>query len=85
MSTRWHYLNVNGQCSACNTFRGGLPYEFGLALDEKWGKGTAKKLYELSMKTKIWDIRELEQLTDAAQKGRLVYVQLYDELVKLKK
>lgn len=80
MSTRWDWRNVNGQCSGCNTFRGGLPYEYGLALDKKWGKGTAKQLYKISMKQKQWDIKEIEQLTHAARLGFNAYKQLYGEL-----
>lgn len=80
MSTRFHYQNVNGQCSGCNTFRGGLPYEYGLALDKKYGAGTSKALYELSKKDRQWDVKELEQLISAARLGHLAYEQLYREL-----
>jgi hypothetical protein len=64
----------------CNRFEGGRPYEFGIAIDKRWGKGTAARLYKLSQTTKQWEIKELEQLTSAARHSYLAYTQLYDEL-----
>lgn len=42
--TRWDELNVNLQCVGCNTFRAGEQYKYSLALEDKYGKGAAKKL-----------------------------------------
>ena len=43
-STRWDEVNVQVQCIKCNMFRQGEQYKFGLYLDERYGKGTAKDL-----------------------------------------
>lgn len=45
-ATRWDWENVNAQCAGCNTFNGGEQYKYSLAVDEKYGEGTAKKLHE---------------------------------------
>ena len=47
MATRFDYRNVAGQCKKENRFEGGKPYEFGLAIDERFGKGAAAKLFKL--------------------------------------
>lgn len=52
MATRFDYRNVASQCKKENHFEGGKPYEFGLAIDERFGKGTAAKLFKLSKTTK---------------------------------
>lgn len=36
--------NVHAQCKSCNGFHGGMAYEYGKRLDEKYGKGTAENL-----------------------------------------
>ena len=82
MGTRFSYQNVAKQCKKCNRFEGGRPYEFSVAIDKRYGKGTAKKLYQLSMKIRQWEISELEQLTGAAKHSWLAYTTLYDELAK---
>ena len=43
-ATRWDEENVNAQCAGCNMFGSGEQYKYGLALDLKYGDGTAKKL-----------------------------------------
>jgi hypothetical protein len=63
-----------------NRFEGGKPYEFALAIDERFGKGTAAKLFKLSKTIKQWEIGELEQLTSAAKHSYLAYTTLYDQL-----
>ena len=40
--------NCEVQCVACNMFRGGEQYKFALALDSKYGLGTAEELEILS-------------------------------------
>ena len=82
MSTRFHYQNVNAQGIKENRFEGGRTYEYGLALDKRYGAGTAKKLEKLSREIKQWQIEELEALTVAARMGVNVYNQLYEELTK---
>lgn len=43
-ATRWEEKNCAAQCYACNMHNQGRQYEFGLAIDEKYGVGTAQKL-----------------------------------------
>lgn len=47
-ATRWDYENVNAQCAGCNTFNYGEQYKYGIAIDLKYGTGTAKKLHNLA-------------------------------------
>jgi len=48
LSTRWEEKNVNFQCPACNRFKGGEQHLHGLAIDRKYGKGTAEQLQAIS-------------------------------------
>jgi hypothetical protein len=47
MATRFDYRNVAGGCKKENRFEGRKPYEFGLAIDGRFGKGTAAKQWEI--------------------------------------
>lgn len=49
--TRFDPLNVNLQCPGCNTFNHGEQYKYGIALDLKYGSGTAKSLHDKAMVT----------------------------------
>lgn len=40
-NTRYNEKNVNSQCVSCNTFKEGMQYEHGKAIDHKYGEGTA--------------------------------------------
>ena len=51
MSTRWCELNVSPQSAADNLFGQGEQYKFGLALDAKYGEGTAEELQLKSRQT----------------------------------
>ncbi len=89
MGTRFDPRNLNLEGYGCNrshvTKYGIKDMEmYRRNIDKKWGRGTADKLYKLSMKTKQWEIRELEQMTDACRKGYPVFVQLYNELMSTK-
>jgi hypothetical protein len=68
------------QCAHDNIYLEGRSYEFSVAIDKRWGRGTAAELYRCSKQIKQWDVRELEQLLSAAKHSYLVYTQLYDEL-----
>ena len=46
--TRWDETNCQVQCSACNVFRYGEQYIFGINLDKDFGDGTADSLHEVS-------------------------------------
>lgn len=83
MSTRWNPMNVNGQCLKCNRFDS-KGYEYGVALDKKWVRGTARILYRVSKEIKQWSITELEQMADACRKGYPVFCQIYNEYMPIK-
>jgi hypothetical protein len=51
MSTRYDEKNCSSQCVACNMFRGGEQFRFALALDSKYGEGTAQELEFLARLT----------------------------------
>lgn len=62
MATRWDDENVNGQCAGCNTFRSGEQYKYSIALDLKYGDGTAEKLAQRSRETykpKPWELEAI--------------------------
>jgi len=62
MSTRYDEKNVQPQCVSCNSFYSGRQAEFGIALDEKYGAGTARNLIDKSYTLKKYSIDELEDL-----------------------
>ena len=51
LATRWCELNVSPQSAADNLFGQGEQYKFGLALDNKYGEGTAEELQYKSRQT----------------------------------
>ena len=51
LSTRFDEENCQVQCIKCNMYSQGEQFKFGLALDNKYGEGTAKDLEYLSKKT----------------------------------
>ena len=44
LSTRWSETNCQVQCVGCNMFKAGEQYKFSIALDSKYGEGTAEYL-----------------------------------------
>ncbi len=48
MTTRFDEKNCQVQCVACNMFRAGEQYRFGLGLDSKYGEGVAEELEMLA-------------------------------------
>ncbi|GAC1499056.1 MAG: hypothetical protein NVS1B10_01370 [Candidatus Saccharimonadales bacterium] len=66
--TRFEETNVHLQCNYCNTYKAGRQYEYGLAIDKKYGKGAAKALYDLEAQYKREGYKftraELDDLTD---------------------
>ncbi len=81
MATRFDPRNAAKQCAYDNIYLEGRSYEFSIAIDKRWGKGTAAELYRLSKKITQINERQLEQLLDAAKRGYTVYSQLYSELM----
>ena len=61
-NTRYDERNVNAQCKACNTFKGGRDFEYGLYIDNKYGKGTAEALYIKAKIPKKYMRVELEEM-----------------------
>jgi hypothetical protein len=48
LSTRFDPRNCNTQCPTCNRFKSGEQHLHGLAIDRKYGKGTAEQLQAIS-------------------------------------
>ena len=44
LATRWDEENCQVQCVGCNMFKAGEQYKFSIALDSKYGEGTAEYL-----------------------------------------
>lgn len=63
-ATRWEEKNCNGQCRHCNRFKDGKQYEHGLAIDKKWGKGTAEKMLIKSKSVCKFQDFELEEMIE---------------------
>jgi hypothetical protein len=79
-TTRFHPMNLSGQCATCNRYAGAMTYEYSIVLDQKFGAGWAAFLQKLSDTIEPWTIEELQQLRAAAKMGARVYRQLYFEL-----
>lgn len=82
MSTRWNPKNSNGQNMTCNYFasRSNDIYRHSLGIDERWGAGMSKKIYQLSEKQKQWTGTELESLISAAKQGYEGFYTKYYEI-----
>ena len=62
-STRFDERNCALQCVSCNTFNQGKQYEYGLAIDKKYGKGTAENLLVKSRMTVKLGKFEIDYMT----------------------
>jgi hypothetical protein len=51
LATRFDEENCQPQCVACNMFKSGEQYKFSVALDSKYGEGTAEELERIARKT----------------------------------
>jgi hypothetical protein len=71
LSTRWCEYNVQPQSAADNLFGQGEQYKFGLALDHKYGEGTAE---ELQLKS-----RQIQKFSRVDYEEKISY---YKEAVK---
>jgi len=60
-----------------NRFEGGRMYEYGVAIDKKYGTSWANLLYTLYQKIEPWETRELEQLRSAAKHSVVAHTKLY--------
>jgi 5-methylcytosine-specific restriction endonuclease McrA len=59
---RYNEENVNAQCPSCNVWKYGEQYLYALALDEKYGPGTAERLMSQRFKMHKLTIPELEEI-----------------------
>lgn len=62
MATRWEEENVNAQGRGDNRFKSGKQFEHGLAIDKKFGPGTASKLLVKSKSPCHFEDFELETM-----------------------
>jgi hypothetical protein len=67
-STRWSELNCAVQCAACNVFRYGEQYMFGLNLDKDFGAGTAEELNKKSKQIVKFSNNDLLQMIEDYKK-----------------
>jgi hypothetical protein len=67
--TRFHPMNLNSQGVKQNRFEGGRAFEYGQAMNKKYGEGWAAFLNELSKKIEAWSVAEFQQLRSAARMG----------------
>jgi hypothetical protein len=93
-ATRYHPYNVNSESKGCNAshvsgYRPDKGFPYGLAIDEKYGAGTALFLYRLANplheknaipKDESWTVVELGTLTDGARRGSQIYEAVYRQL-----
>lgn len=63
MATKYNEKNVNAQSRHDNRFASGKQFEYALAIDRKYGKGTAEKLLILSKQTCKIGQFEIDQMT----------------------
>lgn len=66
-SLRFDEQNTNAQCVGCNMFHSGEQYKYGLALDEKYGDGTAAQLHSRRFETHSFTREELEGIIKYAK------------------
>ena len=62
MGTRWEEPNVNAQCPHCNRFKAGRQYEHGIAIDRKYGQGTADLMTAKGNAVCNWEDFEIETM-----------------------
>ena len=64
LSTRFDEINCQPQCVGCNMFKQGEQYKFALALDAKYGEGTAQELqFKAKQITKITRAEYMEKIS----------------------
>ena len=61
MSTRYDEQNCQVQCVGCNMFKFGEQFKFSLALDYKYGKGTAEELLHKSRQINKMNSKDFEE------------------------
>lgn len=61
---RYDETNCNVQCYRCNVVNHGNLYIYGLKLDQKYGEGTAERLYTESQTFHRFTANELQSIID---------------------
>jgi hypothetical protein len=61
-STRYDEKNVHLQCAGCNMWGAGEQYKYSLAIDKRYGKGTADKLFQKAHMVHKFTPDELKEL-----------------------
>jgi hypothetical protein len=61
MATRYDEQNCQVQCVGCNMFKYGEQFKFSLALDYKYGKGTAEELLHKSRQINKMSSKDFEE------------------------
>ena len=61
MATRYDEQNCQVQCVGCNMFKFGEQFKFSLALDYKYGKGTAEELLHKSRQINKMNSKDFEE------------------------
>ena len=61
MATRYDEQNCQVQCVGCNMFKFGEQFKFSLALDYKYGKGTAEELLYKSRQINKMSSKDFEE------------------------
>jgi hypothetical protein len=61
MATRYDEQNCQVQCVGCNMFKFGEQFKFSLALDYKYGKGTAEELLHKSRQINKMSSKDFEE------------------------
>ena len=85
LATRWHYQNVNGQCAYCNKWLDGNQFQYGTALNRRYGMGTTDKLMGLARNHKFkLKTNHLQELRDAVKDGYDDFVIKYEALASSK-
>ena len=75
LATRFSEENCQPQCVACNMFKGGEQFKFGLNLEAKYGEGKAEDLYRIA--------RQIHKFTRRDYQDGISYYK--DAVEKLKK
>ena len=74
-SPRYCDQNTGPQCYGCNVMHQGRQYEFGKALDDLYGAGTAQRMYELSKQPHQFKVEELQEIIRLAREEIAEYEQ----------
>jgi hypothetical protein len=68
IATRFDEMNVFPQCKYCNRFLNGLQYEYGKAIDNMFGDGTADELIQKSKTAEKIDTKIIEEMFGSYKK-----------------